>query len=176
MIFTPLPLSNAALIQLEKKEDARGYFVRTFCSQELLLNGTPFSVVQSNLSYNTKKATLRGLHYQLSPHEEDKIVYCLKGTIFDVIVDIRLDSPTYGQWFSVELSEAEKNGLFIPKGFAHGFQTLCDECEVLYLMSTSYVPEAARGVLWNDPALSIPWPLQEPIISDRDQQFPCLYP
>jgi dTDP-4-dehydrorhamnose 3,5-epimerase len=175
MIFTPLPLADAALIQLEKKEDARGYFVRTFCSQELLLSGTPFSVVQSNLSYNTKKATLRGLHYQLSPYEEDKIVYCLKGTIFDVILDIRPDSPTYGQWFSVELSEAEKNGLFIPKGFAHGFQTLCDECEVLYLMSAPYVPEAARGVLWNDPALSIPWPLQEPIISDRDQQFPCLY-
>lgn len=176
MLFTPLPLSSAFLIQLDKKEDARGHFVRTFCANTFLLNGTPFSIDQSNLSYNAKKGTLRGLHYQLSPHEEDKIVYCVKGAIFDVIVDIRPESHTYGQWFSVELSETEKNGLFVPKGFAHGFQTLCDECEVSYLMSTPYVPESARGVLWSDPALAIAWPLKDPIMSDRDQQFPCLHP
>lgn len=175
MIFHALPLQDAYLIELEKKDDKRGSFTRTFCIEELSKNGISFHVIQSSLSYNAKKTTLRGLHYQEEPHDEQKIVYCTKGRIFDVIVDIRPTSSTKGQWFSAELSETQKNGFFIPKGFAHGFQTLCDDCEVLYLISTPYAPEFAKGIRWNDPSLDIPWPFNEAIVSERDQQLPCLY-
>lgn len=172
MIFHPLPLQEAYLIELEKKDDVRGYFARTFCVDELNHHGISFNVIQSSVSYNAKKTTLRGLHYQRAPHGEQKIVYCLKGSIFDVIVDVRPDSPTKGQWFSAELSASQKNGFFIPEGFAHGFQTLCDACEVLYFISAPYAPDFAAGIRWNDPTLAIPWPFPDAIISERDQQFP----
>lgn len=174
MIFHSLPLLGAYLIEFEKKEDERGYFARTFCIDEFRHNGISFAPVQSSLSYNAKKATLRGLHYQISPHTEKKIVSCIKGSIFDVIVDIRPHSPTKGQCFFVELSANKKNALFIPEGFAHGFQTLSDDCEILYLISAFYAPESAKGILWNDPNLAIPWPFMKGIISERDQQFPSL--
>jgi len=174
MIFYPLSLKGAYRIELEPKADLRGSFVRTLCIEELNRNEISFNVIQSSVSHNIKKGTLRGLHYQLDPYSEKKIVYCIKGRIYDVIVDLRSTSPTKGQWFAAELSAQHKNGFFIPEGFAHGFQTLCDDCEVLYLISAPYSPEAARGIHWNDPTLAIPWPLNETIIADRDQQFPLL--
>lgn len=174
MIFRPLPLEDAYLIELEKKEDHRGFFARMFCVDELKQNGISFDIVQSSVSYNAKKATLRGLHYQQHPNAEKKVVYCVKGAIFDVIVDLRPTSPTKGQWFAAELSEHNKSGFLIPEGFAHGFQTLCDDCEVLYLISAPYCSESATGICWNDPTLAITWPLEGAIISERDQQLPCL--
>ncbi len=176
MNFQALSLEGAYYIDLDKKDDMRGYFARTFCVETFLQKGISFNVSQSSLSSNAKKATLRGLHYQCAPHAEKKMIYCLKGRIFDVIVDIRPDSSTRGQWFSVELSAEQKNALFIPEGFAHGFQTLCDDCEVLYFISTPYAPNSARGICWSDPSLGINWPFSDPIMSGRDQQFPCLNP
>lgn len=174
MIFHSLPLKDAYLIDVEKKEDIRGYFARLFCEVELAHKKLPFNVTSVSVSHNSKKNTLRGLHYQAAPYEEEKIVYCIKGAIFDVIVDLRNGSSTKGEWFSMELSAEKKNGFYIPKGFAHGFQTLCDNCEVLYLISAPYSPEHATGVRWNDPALSIPWPYKNSIISERDQNLPLL--
>lgn len=172
MIFHALPLRDAYLIELEKIDDVRGSFTRTYCVDELHHNNISFHIIQSSISYNAKRATLRGLHYQTEPYAEQKIVYCIKGSIFDVMVDMRPGSPTKGKWFSAELSADQKNGFFIPKGFAHGFQTLCDDCEVLYLISTPYSPDAAQGIRWNDPTLAIAWPFSEAIISERDQQLP----
>jgi dTDP-4-dehydrorhamnose 3,5-epimerase len=172
VIFTATILKGAFLIEPERREDERGFFARIWCRQEFEEHGIDFSVVQCNVSYNKRKGTLRGMHYQLPPHEEAKFVLCTRGSIYDVIIDLRRSSSTFGQHLAVSLTAQNRRALYIPKGFAHGFQTLGDETEVLYLMSEFYVPGSARGVRWNDSAFGIKWPADERIISERDQNYP----
>ena len=169
MIFEKTALKNAFLIKLNRSEDERGFFARSFCKKEFMEQGLKGDFVQCNISYNLKKGTLRGLHYQIPPYEETKVVYCSKGAILDVIVDLRKDSSTYGQWAGFELTGENRDMLYIPEGFAHGFQTLCDHTELFYLMGDYYHPGSARGIRWNDPALSIDWPLASPIMSQKDK-------
>lgn len=173
MKFTKTPLKDCFLIEYTPKADSRGLFTRTFCVNELKQHSIDFSVAQCNSSVNPKKGTLRGLHFQIGDGQEAKIVSCFSGSIFDVVVDLRPDSPTFKQWVSFELSAEEKNALYIPKGCAHGFQTLKDNTEVLYWMSEFYDETLARGIRWNDPAFRVQWPQnQSLIISDKDQQYP----
>ena len=168
MIFTQLPLNGAYLIKPEPLEDERGFFARTFCKDEFLKHGIDFSCVQSNISYNKKKGTLRGMHYQAAPHEEAKIVSCVRGAIYDAIVDIRPQSATYKKWHGVELSAKNHSMLYVPKGFAHGFQTLTDDAEVFYMMGEYYHEESARGMRWDDENVGIEWPIKTTHISKRD--------
>ncbi len=172
MIFEACNLSGAFVIELEAKEDERGFFARTYCKHEFEKLGLTFEIVQANLSWNKKKGTLRGMHYQAEPHEEAKLVQCVKGTIYDVIVDLREESETYCCWQGVKLSEENRRLVYVPEGFAHGFQSLEDNTAVYYMMSTFYNHESARGVRWNDPAFGIKWPLEEKIISSRDLSWP----
>jgi dTDP-4-dehydrorhamnose 3,5-epimerase len=174
MIFRPTPLSGPVLLELERREDVRGFFARTFCTAEFANHGLPVHFPQHNLSHNHKSGTLRGLHFQGHPHEETKVVRCIAGAAYDVIVDLRSGSPTRGQWYGVELSAANGRAIFVPVGFAHGFQTLCDGTDLLYLMGSAYVPDAATGIRWNDPALAIDWPLPVSAITERDAAFPLL--
>lgn len=160
---------GAALIRYQHQFDERGSFTRTWCRAELAEAGFAFEPIQTNLSKNSKRGTLRGIHYQAAPHEEAKLVQIFRGRVFDVIVDIRDGSPTRGRWESFELDH--DRALFIPAGFAHGFQTLEDDVWIQYQMSAPYVPATARGLRWNDPALSIDWPIRPPIVSERDQAF-----
>ncbi|ADO58841.1 dTDP-4-dehydrorhamnose 3,5-epimerase [Paenibacillus polymyxa] len=170
MIFTETVLSGVYLIGLELLTDVRGHFARAWCQDEFKSHGLECSFVQCNISYNEKKGTLRGLHYQAPPYEEVKIVRCTKGSIYDVIVDLRPDSPTYKQWLSIELSDKNYKMLYIPKGFAHGYQTLSDNTEVFYQVSQMYKAEYARGVKWDDPEFNIEWPEEEKrIMSEKDQ-------
>lgn len=172
MKFVETPLAGAFVVELESLTDERGMFARSFCRQEFRERGLDPAVAQCNVSYNAKRGTLRGLHYQAPPHEEAKLVRCTRGAIWDVIVDLREASPTRLRWHSVELTENNRSALYIPRGFAHGFQTLAAEAEVLYQMSELYHPECARGIRWNDPALGIRWPLADPIVSERDRGLP----
>lgn len=172
MIFLPLELEGAFLIQPERLEDQRGCFARTWCETEAAVHGLALRTVQCNVSRNGKKGTLRGLHFQHPPHEETKLVRCTRGALLDVIVDLRRDSGTFRSWRAVELSEENGLELYIPPGFAHGFQTLQDDTEVFYQMSAFYHPEAAGGVRWDDPAFGIPWPLPDPILSPKDASYP----
>jgi dTDP-4-dehydrorhamnose 3,5-epimerase len=172
MKFIETPLKDAYIIQPEKYLDERGFFARTYCQKEFRDHGITATFVQSNISYNSKKGTLRGMHYQERPYAESKIVSCYAGRIYDVIIDLRPGSPTYCRWFGHELSEQNHISLFIPIGFAHGFQTLKDASLVHYQMGEFYMSEYARGVRWNDPVFNISWPLEEVIISDRDQRYP----
>jgi dTDP-4-dehydrorhamnose 3,5-epimerase len=172
--FQTTPLDGLLVAELELSWDDRGWFARTFCRYELAEQGIEMEVAQASASYNERAGTLRGMHYQAEPHAERKIVRCTRGAIFDVAVDIREGSPTRGRWFAVELTEANQRMLYIPEGFAHGFQTLADATEVSYLISPEYVPEAARGVRWDDPAIGIDWPPAERIISTRDRDLPPL--
>lgn len=172
MLFEETPLAGAYIISLQPVQDDRGYFARSFCREEMGKRGLECDFVQGNISYNQKKGTLRGLHYQLPPHEEVKIVSCRRGVIYDVIVDIRSHSSTYGQWIGRELSAQNGQAFYIPRGFAHGFQTLADETEVHYLMGNYYHPSSARGIRWNDTKLGIKWPYSDIIMSERDMQFP----
>jgi dTDP-4-dehydrorhamnose 3,5-epimerase len=174
MIFTQLPLNGAFLINIEPLEDERGFFARTFCKDELKKHGIDFSCVQCNISCNKKKGTLRGMHYQAAPHEEEKIISCIRGAIFDVIVDIRPKSDTYKKWYGVELSAKNHAMLYVPKGFAHGFQTLAANSEVFYIMSEYYHPECARGMRWDEPGIGINWPIAAISISEKDKQQACL--
>jgi len=175
MIFTETPLKGAYIIDIEPHKDNRGWFSRTFCKEEFEKHGLCTEFVQHNSSYNALKGTIRGLHYQIPPDEEIKIVSCVKGCIFDVIVDVRKDSSTYMQWFSVELSESNGRMLYIPKDFAHGFQTLCDETMVLYQMSEYYKKGSESGIRWNDATLNIDWPEKENVImSEKDSQLQLL--
>lgn len=171
MIFTQTPLSGVWKIALEPHADERGFFARTFCSDEFAAEGLPRIFEQSSLSRNTRRGTLRGMHYQGEPHGEAKFVRCTRGAIFDVVVDIREGSPTRGQWIGETLSAEEGNGLFIPAGFAHGFQTLADDTDVLYQITPTFRPGFGQGVRWNDPAFGIVWPLSDPILSDRDRTY-----
>jgi dTDP-4-dehydrorhamnose 3,5-epimerase len=176
MIFVPTRLSEACIIEPQRLADDRGFFARTFCQEEFAAHGLKAHFVQCNISFNTRKGTLRGMHYQDKPHEEAKLVRCTRGAIFDVIVDIRQDSPTCRQWVGVELTADNRRMLYVPEGFAHGFQTLEDDTEVFYQMAETYRPESARGIRWNDPALAIGWPLSATIVSARDAGYPDFLP
>jgi len=174
MKFNKINIPGAYLLMREPHTDSRGYFARTYCAQEFLDNGIDFQPSQGNISYNEKAKTLRGMHFHRPPHQEDKLVYCTSGSIFDVIVDIRPDSETYGQWYGAELTRENGLGLFIPKGCAHGFLTLQNQTEVSYLMSPAYVPGYDTGFKWDDSAIGIEWPDVPEIISDKDQDLPLL--
>lgn len=172
MIFTETKLNGAFIIELEKIEDERGFFARSWDKKEFEKYGLNPNLMQCNVSFNTKRGTLRGMHFQDSPYEDAKLVRCTKGRIFDVIVDLREYSPTKNNWIGVELTELNHKMLYVPEGFAHGFQTLEENSEVFYQMSQEYMPEYARGKLWNDPIFNISWPIKSPIISDKDRQWP----
>jgi dTDP-4-dehydrorhamnose 3,5-epimerase len=173
MFFKETKLKGAYIIELEPAADERGYFARTYCSEEFERHGLNPRVAQCNVSYNQRKGTLRGLHYQIVPFSEAKLVTCIAGSIYDVIVDVRPDSPTYCGWFAVKLSARHpRSMLYIPENFAHGFQTLEDDTEVFYQMSESYHPDSARGLRWNDPTFNIHWPQDRHIISAKDRSFP----
>jgi dTDP-4-dehydrorhamnose 3,5-epimerase len=175
MIFTPTPLEGAFLIDVERHADERGFLARTFCEQEFAEQGLPMRIVQSSTIHSPRRHTLRGLHYQQAPHSEVKLVRCTRGSIFLVMVDLRPDSPTRNEWLGAELSARSERLAYVPEGFAQGYQTLEDDTEVLYQMSHHYVPEAARGVRWDDPALGIDWPTaDERLISERDRAWPDL--
>ena len=176
MIFTETPLAGAFVMALEPRDDERGFFARAFCQNELAEHGLETTVAQANLSFNHRKGTLRGLHMQNPPHGEDKMVRCITGAIYDAIVDLRPGSPTYRQWFGVELSAANRLMLYVPKGFAHGYQSLSDGSEVLYMVTQFYTPGAERGLRWNDPAFGIAWPLPDPILSEKDAAAPDFTP
>jgi len=172
MIFTETPLKGAFIIEPEPRVDFRGFFARTWCQRECLAHGINPAMVQCSISFNKRKGTLRGLHYQAAPFEETKLVRCTMGAIYDVIVDLRPHSTTFMQHFAVILSADNRKMLYIPEGLAHGFQALEDNTEVSYQMSEFYHPEAARGVRWKDPAFGIPWPIPDPILLDRDNNYP----
>ena len=171
MIFTETKIKGVYLIEPEILTDERGFFARSFCKDEFQKHGLEIDIVQCNISYNQKKGTLRGMHYQIPPFEEAKIVSCTKGSIYDVVVDLRRDSPTFRKWYAKELSADSYRMLFIPKGCAHGFQTLENNCVVYYYMSEYYYPECARGVRWNDPAIGIVLMVSAGIISEKDQRY-----
>ena len=173
MRFTQLEIAGAWLIDIEPHEDERGFFARTYCVREFAEHGLVGTIAQCSTSFNARRGTLRGLHYQVAPNEEAKVVRCTSGAIFDVVVDLRASSTTYGKWRSAELSANNRRMLYIPPGVAHGFQTTEDETEVYYQISTEYVAEASRGIRWDDPVLAIDWPLlRGPIISERDRSYP----
>lgn len=193
MRFIETKLKGAFIIEIEPHEDERGFFARTFCQEEFKAHGLNPRVVQCNISFNKKKGTLRGMHYQVAPYEEAKLVRCTRGAIYDVIIDLRPESPTFKQWIAVLLTSSDeqivvhrslltglnvlfpapRSMLYVPEGFAHGFQTLEDNTEVFYQMSEFYHPECARGVRWDDPAFGIEWPeVEKRIICDRDLNYP----
>ena len=174
MKFEEAKLKGLYVIEPEIHVDERGYFTRIFCKKEFTENGISFNIVQINRSLNKKQGTIRGMHFQKSPKAEDKIIQCIKGKIYDVAIDLRQDSPTYGEWFAEELSEENKKMFLIPKGFAHGFQTLTDSCEILYFMSEFYSPQYESGVRWNDPFFNIKWPIKDPILSEKDKNWPLI--
>jgi dTDP-4-dehydrorhamnose 3,5-epimerase len=167
-------LEGVFLVELVPVSDARGHFMRTFCSTTFTQHGLTTFWPQSNLSFTASKGTLRGLHFQKEPSPEIKLIQCVTGTICDVIVDIRKDSPSFGHWESFELSEENHRGLYVPAGYAHGFQCLEDKCRVSYQMSQLYDPSLSGGVRWNDPDLKIDWPLNCPLVSERDAALPFL--
>lgn len=169
MKFVATKLSGAYVIELEPHRDERGFFARSWCEEEFGAHGLTTRMVQSNVSLNVRKGTLRGLHFQRHPHEEVKLVRCTRGIIFDVMVDLRPESPTYKQWVGAELSEENHRMLYVPRRFAHGFITLTDVAEVFYQVSHPYSREAASGALWNDPAFGIEWPIEPDVISQADR-------
>ncbi len=172
MIFTGTGIEGVYIIEPEPFTDERGFFARSFCREEFLKNGLDTEFVQCNISYNKQSETLRGMHYQIPPFEEAKIVSCTRGSIYDVVLDLRRGSSTYRQWFGAKLSERNYKMLYVPKGCAHGFLTLDDDCVVYYQMTEFFHPECARGVRWDDPAFGIAWPHPAKIISEKDQNYP----
>jgi dTDP-4-dehydrorhamnose 3,5-epimerase len=172
MIFLPTPLTGALTIEIEKRGDHRGFFARFFCAREFAANGLQTQFVQINNSLTQTKATLRGMHYQLPPDAEVKVVRCVRGRLYDVIVDLRPDSPTYRRSFGCELSAENRIMMYVPRGFAHGFMTLEDDTEAVYLVSAEYSPANERGLRWNDPAFSIQFPLAAAEVSTKDQSWP----
>ncbi len=171
MIFRETRLAGVFVIEPERLEDPRGFFARTWCREEFANRKLSTELVQCNVSYNVRKGTLRGMHYQEDPHAEIKLVRCTRGAIHDVVVDLRPTSPTFRQWVGVDLTADNRLALYIPEGFAHGFLTLQDDCEVFYQMSEFYHPECARGLRWDDPALGIVWPSDVSVIADKDRHF-----
>ncbi|MCB2359371.1 dTDP-4-dehydrorhamnose 3,5-epimerase [Clostridium estertheticum] len=171
MIFRETKLNGAYIIEIEPIEDERGFFARSWCKEEFEKYGLNSNLVQCNISFNKKKGILRGMHYQCTPYEEVKSVRCIRGAIYDVIIDLRPESETYKQWTSIELTPENRKMIYVPRGFAHGFQTLEDNTEVFYQMSEFYHGECARGVRWDDENFSIVWPIKEKIISDKDEKY-----
>jgi dTDP-4-dehydrorhamnose 3,5-epimerase len=177
MFFQETKLKGAFRIELEKREDERGFFARAWCRREFAEHGLATEFVQANLSYNRKKGTLRGMHFQAEPHAEVKMVRCFRGAVYDVIIDLRPGSATCGKWIGVELTEANRTMLYVPEGFAHGFQTLTDDAELFYQVSRFYHREAERGIRWDDPTFAIEWPgAEERIISEKDRSWLVPFP
>ena len=174
MIFRELELPGAYLIELEPIHDERGFFARSYCEREFGEHCLNTRWVQCNISFNRRKGTLRGLHYQAPPHEEIKLIRVTRGALYDVLVDIRPESPAYRKWVGVELTADNARMLYVPEGLAHGFQTLADDTEVFYQMSEFYNPQAARGLRWDDPELDIEWPGQVSVISEGDRGLPFM--
>ena len=172
MIFRETNLSGVVVISLAAQSDERGFFARSWCQKEFKDHGLNPALVQCNVSFNRQKGTLRGMHYQAEPHAEAKVVRCTMGAIYDVVIDLRPQSLTFKQWFGIELTAKNREMLYIPEGFAHGFLTLEDATEIFYQMSEFYHPASARGVRWNDPAFGIAWPHKVEVISDRDRTCP----
>lgn len=172
VIFTETSLQGAYIVELDPAEDERGFFARSWCENEFRAAGLAPRLCQCNISFNRRKGTLRGMHYQDDPFPEAKLVRCTMGSIYDVIIDLRRDSSTFCQWLSVELAAANRRMIYVPAGFAHGFQTLEDNSEVFYQMSEFYHPERARGVRWDDPAFGIRWPDDQRTISAADMSYP----
>jgi dTDP-4-dehydrorhamnose 3,5-epimerase len=171
MIFTETKLKGAFVIDIEPREDERGFFARSWCEDEFKEHGLNPRLAQCNISFNKKRGTLRGMHYQIEPFPEAKVVRCTMGAIYDVILDLRPESPTFKQWFAVELTAENRRALYVPEGFAHGFQTLVDNTEVFYQMSEFHHPECARGVRWDDLAFGIEWPVAISRISKADEKY-----
>lgn len=176
MIFAETDLKGAFIVDPELLEDHRGFFARTWCQREFEARGLNCRLVQCSSSFNKRKGTLRGMHYQAAPHEEARLVRCTMGAIYDVIIDLRPESPTFKEWMAVELTAENRRMVYVPEGFAHGFQTMEENTEVFYQMSQFYAPESARGVRWDDPAFGIRWPAGERIISKRDRSYPDYSP
>ncbi|MDB9313052.1 dTDP-4-dehydrorhamnose 3,5-epimerase [Spirulina sp. CS-785/01] len=176
MLFQEIPLKGAYIVDLDFKKDERGFFARSYCWDEFEQNGLNPCIVQCNISFNLKKGTVRGMHFQRKPKPEPKLVRCDQGSIYDVIIDLRYNSPTYCQWFGMELDSRSYRSIYIPDGFAHGFQTLEDNSQVFYQMGERYAPEYASGVRWNDNAFSIVWPLPVTCISSKDNSYPNFIP
>ncbi len=172
MIFTETPLLGAFVVEPEPIEDARGLFARTWCRREFEARGLETRIAQCSTSFNKRKGTLRGMHYQVSPAAETKIIRCTRGSLYDVILDMRPDSPTFTRHFAVVLTAENRKMLYVPTGFAHGFQTLEDDTELLYQISEFYAPDHARGVRWDDPVFGIRWPEDERTIVGRDRSYP----
>jgi len=172
MIFHETKLPGAFEVHLELTPDERGFFARAWCQKEFEAHGLSASLAQCNVSFNTRRGTLRGMHYQAAPYGESKLVRCTKGAIYDVVVDLRPDSPTFRQWIAVVLTAANRHMLYVPEGCGHGFLTLEDETEIFYQMSQLYNAESARGVRWDDPAFQIAWPEKVEVISERDRTYP----
>jgi len=176
MIFTETPLKGAFLVELEPLEDSRGGFARAWCSREAAALGLNAQIVQCNISFNHRKGAVRGMHFQLPPHEEARLVRCTMGSIHDAIIDLWPDSPTFMQHWATILSATNRRAIYVPEGFAHGFQTLQDDTEVFYQMSAPYAPDANTGVRWNDPVFGLRWPLPVTDMSERDRTFPDFRP
>ena len=173
MKFESIGVYQACVVKIERHADSRGFFARTFCEQEFAAAGLPSRMVQASISFNAKRGTVRGMHFQWPPSCEGKLVRCLRGAVFDVLLDLRPESPTYLRHVSVDLDEHGRDAVFVPHGVAHGFETLTDAAEVLYEMTDTYVPELATGVRWDDPSFGIEWPIRHGIvISPRDAQYP----
>ena len=171
MIFIDTSIDGAYLIDLEIRGDDRGFFARAFCVREFADHGLATNMVQANNSLSAKKGTLRGMHYQFAPKAETKVVRCLRGALYDVILDLRPGSKTFGRSFGAELTAENRRMMYVPKGFAHGFITLVDDTEAYYLVDEFYAPECERGIRWNDSTFSIPWPIQPVVISEKDRQY-----
>ena len=176
MIFTELPLAGAYLVDLEPRRDDRGFFARAFCADEFMKLGLKAGIVQANLSQNVRRGTVRGMHYQKAPHAEAKFVRCVHGEIYDAIIDLRPDSPTYLRWTGVELTRENRRMLYVPEGFAHGYQALTDDSEVLYLVTEFYSPAFESAIRWNDPLFAIAWPLADVTLSPKDAVHPDFRP
>ena len=174
MKFSRTSLDGLWLIELELREDERGFLARTYCENEFAAHGLNTRWPQCNLTLTKKRGMVRGMHFQADPKPEIKLIRCAAGTIFDVLVDVRRDAPTFGRWEGFELSSTNRRMLYVPGGFAHGFQCLTDDCEVFYMMSEFYVPELARGLRWSDSTVNIQWPITEAMLSERDQNLPLL--
>lgn len=176
MNFQEINLDGACIINIEKNPDDRGFFARSWCQKEFEENGIITNFVQSNISLSKFKGTLRGMHYQIAPWQETKLIRCTRGSIYDVIIDLKPDSKTYGRWFGTELSADNYKMLYVPQYFAHGFITLQDNTEVTYQVSEFYQPTAERGIRYNDPLFSIKWPIDVTVISEKDKNWPDYTP
>jgi len=171
MIFEKTDFEGVYIIEIEKQIDERGFFARSWDKNDFEENGLNSKLTQCNISLNNKKGTLRGMHYQIKPYQETKLIRCTQGRLFDVIIDLRIDSKSFKKWLNIELNEENYKMLYVPEGFAHGFQTLEDNTEIFYQMTQNYMPNFANGIRWNDPMFNINWPIKEPILSEKDQRF-----